>query len=141
MSSSSSLSVSSSRRRIGEENNEANPPLTGMYLGFQRLEERIIATTTTTCRTTQLRNVSSISDIVGCDITIEDIQLAKQEMINQKADLTMDVNERQQLTAPRTSYDWRVTPLIHFCKKGNLLIVRLLFLIGADCTQLCKDQL
>jgi len=97
-----------------------------MLLGFQRLKERIIAE-----GTTQLRSVPSIIDIIGCDITIENIQSAKQELINQKFDLKLDVNNNQDISTLIVT-----TPMIHFCSAGNLLIVKLLFLIGADCTQL-----
>ena len=132
MLSSSSLSSLS----IGEENNEN---LTGMLLAFQKLEERIFDTTTCTNTNTQLPVLPSIKDIIGCDITIDDIQLAKRELINRKVDLKMNVNENQRLPIFDLIYSGSVSPLHHFCKFGNLLIVRLLFLIGADCTQLCYD--
>jgi len=48
----------------------------------------------------------------------------------------MDVNKIQELPT-RTG---GVTPLIHFCSAGNLLIIKLLVLIGADCTKLCKNS-
>jgi len=76
-----------------------------------------------------------ISDIVGCDITLKDIRVAKQDMINLKYDLEKDVNKSQKLRYIET------TPLHHFCGIGRLLMIKLLFLIGADCTQLCKDRL
>ena len=125
----SSLSLSSSRR-IREEKNE-KPLLTGMLLGFQQLKERIIAATITTCHTTQQQQrVPSIIDMVGCDITIEDIQSAKQELIEQKADLNLDVNKWQKLPPLFGA----ITPLVHCCWTGNLRIVKVSFLIGADCT-------
>ena len=112
-----------------------------MHLGFQQLKERIT--------TTQLRSVPSIIDIIGCDCTIDDVQSVKQELINHKFDLNKDVNKNQTIattsnmgqtiaiTSNRgSSYNWDVSPLLYFCRRGNLLIVRLLFLIGADCTQL-----
>ena len=121
-SSSSSISDVSSSRRVREKDND-NPSLTGMALGFQDLEERIT--------TTQPVHISSIIDIIGCDITIDDIQTTKQELIKQKFDLRKDVNKSQVV-----SRFYEVTPLIHFCWTGNLLIVKLLFLIGADSTKL-----
>ena len=131
------MSFSSSfSRRIQEENE--NPPPTGMNLGFQKLEERIITTTHTNCNNTQLRvQEPSIIDSVGCDITIEDIQLAKRELSNKGVDLKMDVNKSQLLSRDNNCY-WVVTPLIHFCWTGNLLFVKLLFLIGAKCTRISK---
>ena len=139
----SSSSVSFSRRSssiAGEKKNE-NPPLTtnSMLVGLQQLQQRIIATpTTTTCHNTgtQLPSVRSISYFVRCDITIDDIQQVKQESINQKVDLKMDVNESQKLTAP--TYHLEVPSLLHFCKTGNLMIIKVLFLSGANCTQLYK---
>ena len=118
MSSSSSL-VSSSRRIGEEEEDNEKPALTGMNLGFQHLEERIIAERTTPCTNTQLRGqVPSISDIVGCDITIEDIQSAKQTMIKQKVDSKIDVNESQKLTPTWNDNNYVTTPMIHFCRSG-----------------------
>jgi len=100
-------------------------------LGFQELEERI--STTTGTNNTQLGSLPSIIDSVGCDITIEDIQSTKQELINQRFNLKKDVNTIQQ-ALPHPPF--QVDPLTHFCILGNLLIVRVLFLIGADCSQL-----
>ena len=134
-----SSSVSSTRHTgsiVGEEKNE-NLPLTStsMLVGFQQLKQRIIATPTTTCHTTQLRNERSIIDLVGCDITIDNIQQAKQTILRIKFDLKEDVNKYQKIPS---FIGIPFTPLIYFCKTGNLMIVRLLFLIGADCTKLCK---
>ena len=131
-SSSSSLPVSSSRRTgNGEENND-NPSLTGLLLRFRQLEERIIAETTiSTCHTTPLRNVPSISDIVGCDITINDIQSTKEELTKFGVDLKKDVN---------VILIGSLTPMILFCWVGNLLVIKVLFLIGANCTQLCIND-
>merc|ERR1712238_212148 len=72
-------------------------------------------------------SVPSIIDIIGCDITIEDIQSVKKELVNQYFDLKKEVNNY---------IDWNESPLTRFCRRGNLLIVKLLFLIGADCTKL-----
>ena len=124
-SSSSSLSLSSrlSALRIGVYGvkNDRNPStLTGMSLGFQQLEERLL-------------RVPSTINIIGCDVTLENIQFAKQELTNRGFDLKMDVNKNQELCY------CTVTPLMHFCKFGKLLIVKVLFLIGADCTQLSKN--
>ena len=130
------ITNTSSSRRTGDE--DENPFPTGMLLEFQQLKGRII-TTTTTCHstTTQLRNVPSIIDSIGCDITIEDIESAQRELINNGVDLKMDVNQIQNLpTHPQ--HNWEVTPMIHFCWTGNLRIVKVLCLIGANCTQLCK---
>eukprot|EP00751_Fragilariopsis_kerguelensis_P005672 CAMPEP_0170792294 /NCGR_PEP_ID=MMETSP0733-20121128/21788_1 /TAXON_ID=186038 /ORGANISM="Fragilariopsis kerguelensis, Strain L26-C5" /LENGTH=292 /DNA_ID=CAMNT_0011140655 /DNA_START=157 /DNA_END=1035 /DNA_ORIENTATION=+ len=107
----------------------------GMDLGFQNLEERVIIAERTTTRTnTQLPVLPSIIDIIGRDITIDDIQLAKQELINKGFDLKKDVNQNQTLPPFLLIND---LPLIRFCSEGNLLIVQLLFLIGGDCTKLC----
>ena len=131
-SSSSALVLYSASRRIQEENE--NPPLTGMNLGLQQLTERTIAERTTTrCTTTKLP-VPSINNIVGCDITIENIQSTKRELINQGFDLKMDVNKSQ-----KSRWLNNITPLIFFCSAGKLLIIKLLFLIGANCTKLCKN--
>ena len=131
-----SSSVSSVSRRIGAENDE-NPPLTGMHLRLQQLEERIIASAA--CANQQL-HAPSIIDIDGFDITIEDIQLAKRELIIQEVDLNIDVTKKQKFAKPG---DWCVTqwftPLIHFCFTGNLLLTKILFLISADCTELSED--
>ena len=50
----------------------------------------------------------------------------------------MDVNKRQNLLTiwMHLCVDRNVSPLFHFCKRGNLWSVRLLFFIGADCTEL-----
>ena len=91
-----------------------------MLVGFQQLQQRIIAipTTTTTCHTTctQLPSVRSTSDLVGCDITIDDIQQAKQTMLSMNIDLKDDVNKWQNR--------YGTTPLIHFCSTRDLLIVK-----------------
>jgi len=135
MSSVSSLSSSSFSRRSIQEGNE-NPLLrTGMLLGFQRLEERII--TSITCNDTQLPVVPSIIDSIGCDITLDDIQSAKQELLNKGVDLKMDVHQKQKLRR-EDGVNWEFTPLHHFCWTGNLVFVRFLVLIGADCTELDK---
>ena len=106
-----------------------------MNLGFHQLEVRIIVERTTTCTTTQLRVLPLIIDSIGCDITIEDIQAAKRELSNGGIDLQQDINERQTISP----FTGTVTPLIYFLRRGNLLIVKLLFLIGADCTKLSNN--
>jgi len=49
----------------------------------------------------------------------------------------MDVNKKQNL--PTLTFG-TCTPLIYFCRTGNLLVIKVLFLIGADCTRLCERQ-
>ena len=114
MSSSSRLSA----LRIGEKNEKNPSTLTGMSLGFQQLEERLL-------------RVPSTINIIGCDVTLENIQFVKQELINEKVDLKMDVNKFQKL------YDWTGrartgSPLFHFQRLGNLLVIKVLLSIGAD---------
>ena len=97
LSSSSTLLPSLASSSIGKE--DESSPLTGMSVGFQQLKEWII--TTTLFNNAQLPvQLPSIIDIIWCGITIEDMQLEKQELIHQKIDLKIDVNENQKVQYP-----------------------------------------
>jgi len=125
------------RKSTPRKRNKITSPATdtSMLLGFEELGERIVAERTTTCTTSQLR-LPSIIDSVGCDITIDDIQSTVRELIKEGFKLKKDVNKIQK-ALPHPPF--QVDPLTHFCVDGNLLIVRVLFLIGADCSILRND--